>query len=90
MYKLEIWPPCTFKNGGHIFTAHKVIVTSSETHLENDLSEYSLVAYHLKGIDETITKIYIISILSGTQIYEIIAQKGQKGPRGPYNMVLPL
>ena len=55
-------------------------MTPSETHLENDLSEYSIVASHSKRNDATIKKMYT-SILSGTQIFEIIAQEGQKGPR---------
>ena len=57
-----------------------MIVTSLETHLKNYLFEYSVVASHSKRNDATIKKMYT-SILSGTQIFEIIAQEGQKGPR---------
>ena len=66
----KLRPLVLFKKGGLIVTA--VIVTSLETHTKNYLSEYNDNASHSKGNDEILKKMYI-SILSGAQIFEIIA-----------------
>ena len=54
---------------------------SLETTLKNYLTEYNVIVSCSNQNDEIFKKMYWpTSILSGTQIFEIIARKGQKGP----------